>query len=303
MPLPEVLRAVAALIEPPSTDTMAGLIQRYQHEVLPTKAARTARIQTHELARLAAVFGHMKPIDVAPTDCWGYFTARGSGPAAHHEVRLLSHVFTWARRWGVVAINPAQRLGLPTPKPRTRYVTDAEFVVVRSAAPAMIGYAMDLALLTGLRQGDILSLERRHLTDQGIELTTSKSGKGLVIEWSPELRDVIGAALRERPQVRRTVICRRDGKPMTASGFQSIWQRLMGAVTRKPEDGEAPLGERYTFHDLRAKNISDEPTLAAAAERAAHADPRITQRVYRRLPRRVKPLAILDSSAPKLDKT
>lgn len=291
MPLAEVYRKVAEFLEPPDTSRMDGLLERYRREVLPTKASKTAHTQRLEIRRLIAVFGHMRPADVQPSDCWGYYTARGSGSAAHHEVRLLSHVFTWARRWGVVAVNPAQRLGLPTPKPRTRYVTDAEFLEVRARAPAMIGYAMDLALLTGLRQGDILRLERRNLTAEGIELATSKTGKALLIEWSLELREVVNAALRVAPQVRRFVICRRDGKAMTSSGFQSIWQRLMDKTD----------GERFTFHDLRGKSLSDEPTLEGAAARAGHADSRVTQRVYRRLPRRVKPLAILDTAAVKLD--
>lgn len=281
MPLPEVLRAVAALLEPASTATMAGLIERYRREVLPTKASKTAKAQLLELARLEQVFGHVRPADVSAADCWSYYTARGGTSAAHHEVRLLSHIFTWARRWGVVDINPAQRLGLPTPKPRDRYVTDEEFLAVRALAPPMVGYAMDLALLTALRQGDILALERRHLTDEGIEIETGKTGRRVLIEWSQELREVVAAALREAPQFRRHVICRRDGKPMTASGFQTIWQRLMRRYS----------GARFTFHDLRAKSLSDEPTLEGAAARAAHADPRVTQRVYRRLPHRVRPLA------------
>lgn len=292
MPLADVHRAVADLLEPPDTRTMAGLLDRYEREVLPGKAIRTMTTQRHELARLLAVFGHMTPESVQPSDCWGYYTARGAGPAAHHEVRLLSHVFTWARRWGVVAVNPAQRLGLPTPKPRTRYVTDEEFLAVRALAPPMIGYAMDLALLTALRQGDLLRLERRNLTDDGIEVQTSKSGRALVIEWSQELREVVASALREPPQVRRFLICRRDGKPMTSSGFQSIWQRLMVRAEVA----------RFTFHDLRAKSLSDEPDLQEASERAAHADARVTDRVYRRRPRRVKALAILDSARPILDR-
>jgi integrase len=283
LPLPEIHRKLADLLGPPDTATMAGLIDRYAREVLPKKAPRTAKVQRLELARLATVFGPVRPLDVEPTHCWEYFTARGGTSAAHHEVRLLSHVFTWARRWGVVKINPAQRLGLPTPKARDRYVTDAEFLALRAIAPKMIGYAMDLTLLTALREGDILRIERKHLTNDGIELSTGKTGKGVLIEWSPELREVIAAALREPPQVRRAVICRRDGKPMTESGFQSIWQRLM-------KKHVSAGGTRFTFHDLRAKSLSDEPTLEGAAARATHADPRITQRVYRRLPQRVKPL-------------
>jgi hypothetical protein len=273
---------------------MAALIDRYTREVLPQKAARTQTTQGQELTRLAAVFGHMPPQDVQPSDCWGYYTHRGSGSAAHHEVRLLSHVFTWARRWGIVATNPARGLGLKTPKPRTRYVTDAEYAAFRATVPVMIGYAMDLTLLTALRQGDVLKLERRHLSDAGLSIQTGKTGKVLDVEGA-DLVTITAACLKERPQVRRFLVCRRDGKPMTASGFQSIWQR---AMDRWVEDG----GERFTFHDLRAKSLSDEETLEGAAARALHADPRITARVYRRLPVKVRALSILDNGGLILDK-
>jgi hypothetical protein len=42
--------------------------------------------------------------------------------------------------------------------------------------------------------------------------------------------------------------------------------------------------DRFMFRDLRAKSISDAETLEEARIRAGHADSRITQAVYRRLP-------------------
>lgn len=282
----EMHRALADLLEASPTGTMGAVFEKYQREVLPTKAKKTAKVQGQEIARLAKVFGHMRPADVLPSDCWTYFTKRGSGSAGHHEVRLLSHVFTWAMRWGVAKTNPARGLGLKTPKPRERYVTDAEYLAVREMAQPMVRYAMDLALLTALRQGDILALERRNLTDAGVTVQTGKTGKGLLFQWSPELKATTDACLRERPQVRRFLICRRDGKAMTSSGFQSLWQRLMASAVKAGV-------ERFTFHDLRAKSISDAGTLEEGQLRAGHADPRITQRVYRRLPEVVTTLSFI----------
>lgn len=54
------------------------------------------------------------------------------------------------------------------------------------------------------------------------------------------------------------------------------------------------LAERFTFHDLRAKSASDSDSDQEAADRLGHGDVRITRRVYRRLPKRAKPLRILD---------
>ena len=287
---------LAELLEAAPSGTMAALIEKYTREVIPTKAARTAQAQRLELPRLAAVFGHMAVADVMPSDCWGYYTARGSGSAAHHEVRLLSHVFTWALRWGLAKLNPARGLGLKTPEARTRYVADEEFLAVRGLAHPMLGYAMDLTLLTALRQGDILALERRHLTDAGLVLEAAgKTGKGLLVEWDDNLRAVTAACLREKPQMRRALICTRRGTRMTSRGFASMWQRLMAKAKLA---GVA----HFTFHDLRAKSLSDSPSLQDATTRAQHSDSRVTARVYRRLPERVKPLSILDNGPSMLDR-
>jgi integrase len=92
------------------------------------------------------------------------------------------------------------------------------------------------------------------------------------------------------------LICRRNGKPYTSSGFQTHWQRLMvkAAEGKKNADGsiaQAPvIAERFTFHDIRAKSLSDAKSLEEAQARGGHADSKITQRVYRRLPKRAPAL-------------
>jgi integrase len=68
------------------------------------------------------------------------------------------------------------------------------------------------------------------------------------------------------------------------------------AMNLAKDRGPPALAERFTFHDLRAKSASDD-NLEGATERLAHEDPRTTQKVYRRKPRRARPGAkILDAS-------
>jgi integrase len=161
-------------------------------------------------------------------------------------------------------------------------VTDPEYKNVYELASPTVQVAMDLAVLTALRRGDILSLTRDNLTDEGILIHTSKTKKDLLIEWSNELRAVVDRAKRLPPQVRKPIIATRQGKAYTGQGFAAIWQRLMRKAVKKGI-------ERYQFRDLRAKSASDD-TLEAATQRLGHADPRITETVYRRKPRRVRPL-------------
>jgi integrase len=132
----------------------------------------------------------------------------------------------------------------------------------------MMQTAMDLALLTGLRQSDLLPLEKRHLTDEGIDIVTANTHKRPIIEWSPELRGVIERAFDISSRVRQFVICNRQDKRYTSDGFRTIWDRLM----RRAAETRA-MAERFTFHDIRAKSLSDD-TAAAATVRSGRSDPR-----------------------------
>lgn len=148
----------------------------------------------------------------------------------------------------------------------------------------MMQVAMDLALLTGLRRGDLLALTRDNVTDEGLLVRTSKTAVPLLFDWSDDLRAVNSRARGLRPQVRRTLIANRQGKPYTPTGFGSNWQRLIDRALR-----ETQLEEPFRFNDLRAKSASDD-TMDAATERLGHMNARTTQRFYRRKPMRVQPL-------------
>jgi integrase len=53
------------------------------------------------------------------------------------------------------------------------------------------------------------------------------------------------------------------------------------------------LGERFTFHDLRAKSASDSASDQNAADRLGHGDVKLTRDTYGRLPRRSAALKII----------
>ena len=64
---------------------------------------------------------------------------------------------------------------------------------------------------------------------------------------------------------------------------------LRRRATSPAKKGDPPaLAERFTLHDLRAKSASDDE-LEVATERLAHDDPRTSQKLYRRKPRRARP--------------
>jgi integrase len=104
------------------------------------------------------------------------------------------------------------------------------------------------------------------------------------IKISPALERVLDLADALPPNLPREYVIRdRSGEPYTSDGFRSMWQRFMRKYAKA---GHA----RFTFHDLRAKSISDNPSLQAASSLAGHIDPKVTNRVYDRGVRNVEPL-------------
>jgi len=149
----------------------------------------------------------------------------------------------------------------------------------------MIQVAIDLAVLTGLRRGDLLALTKDHLEEDGIHIRTSKTGRGLIIEYTSELSAVLERAKLMKPHFRQSLVATRGGKRYTGTGFATLWRRVM--LSAFPKGREA---ERFTFNDLRSKSASDTAELAEASARLGHTTTAVTKRHYVRKPAKVKPL-------------
>lgn len=80
---------------------------------------------------------------------------------------MLSSVFSAMVRWGIVESNPCKVAKSFTEKPRDRYVEDWEYQAVIALASPVLRAAMEIAAITGMRQGDILKLRHADLTDTG----------------------------------------------------------------------------------------------------------------------------------------
>lgn len=267
--------------------TMRGLLTRYLNEVTPTKSARSREEEPTRIERLIEVFHNMRPDSVTAQHIYQYLDWRAKYPvSANHDIGILSHVFNKGIRWGMAGKNPCIGIERHEKKSRDRYVTDQEFWAVHGLANERVRLTMEFALITGLRRGDILALTRDNITDEGILVQPSKtkhsSGVALLIEWSDELHALVNRAKRLEPRVRQHLICTMQGKPYGKTAFDSLWQRTMRKATEKGI-------ERFQFRDLRAKSASDD-SLINASDRLGHSSTEITQRVYMRTPRKVKPL-------------
>jgi integrase len=285
-------------------NTIGQLFDRYALEVVPTKGARTQVENARQIKNLRGVFGELALEDMKPQLVYKYVDKKKAKVSAHREIAVLSHAFTKAVEWGYIDRHPFKgEVRLAGEAPRTRYVEDWEMIEClaldsrrKKGSVLAIQAYMRMALLTGLRRGDLLRLTAADLREDGIHVTPRKTeettGKKLIIEWSDELRAAVQMAKDARPvHIAPWLFCNKRGEcyfdevKETASGWDSMWQRFMERVLK-----ETKVEQRFTEHDMRAKCASDAETLAHAQSLLAHADARTTQRIYRRKAERVKPL-------------
>lgn len=300
--LPEAHTEWAARLENTTNkiNTVGQLLDRYALEVVPKKAAKTRIENIRQIATLRPIFGPARLVDVKPQHIYQYSDRRGAKVSAKREIAVLSHALTMAVQWGLIDKHPFKgEVRLEGEKPRTRYIEDWEVLEALSlsslrdkgSVKAIQAY-IRVKLLTGLRRGDLLRLQEVWIKEDGIHVTTSKTGKPIIYEWTEELRAAVEMARAVRPvHISPFLFCNKKGqgyvdeKTGDPSGWNSMWQRYMDRVLT-----ETKVTERFTEHDLRAKVGSDAESLERARALLAHADSRMTQKAYRRLPERVKPL-------------
>ena len=234
------------------------------------------------MANLRHAFGRMRPNQIKAKHLYAYADARQAPIAANREWSLMTQVFKFGIKWGVCEENPCVGLMRNKERPRTRYIEHEEFLGVLGIAPPYIQCVMWLAYLTALRPDDLLGLTRQNLTEEGIAITTHKTGRQMVFEWTDDLRAVVKRT-QQLPSVVSSiyVLPRPDGQRYAPSGFRSIWGRLMIRALKA-----GVLQERFQFRDIRAKAGSDSEN----DQLLGHLDARTLRKHYKRKPLKVKPL-------------
>ena len=267
-----------------SVRTFEVIAQRYEREVMPTKAPRTQRDNLIELDKLRAVFGRMLIEAIKPHHVRGYLDKRGqtAKARANREKALLSHVYNKAREWGYTdAPNPCQGVKGFTEAGRDRYVTDAEFLAVHAMADPTLQDAMDIALLTGQRPADVLKITLADIRDGAVFVAQNKTGAKRAIEIVGELADVL-ARIKARQRERQSAFLIQDdnGRPLTMLAMRGRFDKARKAA-----------GVAFQFRDIRAKTASDTGDLGHSQLLLGHKNRDMTEHYVReRIGQRVKPL-------------
>jgi len=266
----------------PGNASMQVYIEQYLKEVTPTKAVSTQKNELPCAINLMKVFGKMKPNAIKSKHVYQYHAARSktSTAGADREKALLSSVMNGLMMQGIVDKNPCIGVKKNGTQARERYVTDDEYISVHTMATPIMQVAMDIALLTGLRMGDILRLTYDNIQEDGLHVQTSKTGRKMIYKWSDALLDAIRCAKQNNGNSRCYIIANKQGQRYTSSGFKSAWQRL---CRKAASEGIA----RFQFRDLRTKAACD--TKGNATQLLGHSSDAVTKRFYQVKPWEVEP--------------
>ena len=90
-----------------------------------------------------------------------------SGSTVNREAGCLRAVFNKAILWGLLEKNPAQGIDMFPERPRVRFLREEEqrtlLEACKKSDQRLLYPIVALAMLTGLRRGELLALEWRHI--------------------------------------------------------------------------------------------------------------------------------------------
>lgn len=287
-------------VAPAETGLMRFIFDRYERDIVPTKALATRRDNALSLRKLRAVFDQA-PIDAISPQFIAQYRDKRSQAApvrANREITLFSHVWNLAREWGYTAKeNPVKGVRKNKEKPRDYYADDQVWSAVYKVACQELRDAMDLNYLTGQRPADVLKMRFTDIRDGALEVAQNKTGKKLRILLvdggvPTELgRTIERIKQRERKIASLFLIATPGGVPVTKSMLRVRFDNARLAAEKAAQDQPALIEKikAFQFRDIRPKAAS-ETDLTHASKLLGHTDKQITKTVYQRVGEVVKPM-------------
>jgi integrase len=157
---------------------------------------------------------------------------------ADMAIGVLKHVLHWAEERVYITSNQAAPIGrLHSTNKSDAVWTPDDIAAVLGCASRELAWAIELALMTGLRQSDVIRLAWNHREGDAFGLRTAKRGRMVTIPITAPC-----GVLLERIEKRGPVILttHRGARPWTADGLRSSFAKACKAA-----------GVKRTFHDLR----------------------------------------------------
>lgn len=230
--------------------TLSDLIERYIKYVLPTKPKSQLK-QAAQLRWWQSEIGYLTLSEVTPARLGEARDKlqRGRQPATVvRYMAALSHAFTIAsNEWGWLEDNPLRKVRKPVePRGRVRFLDEEErsklLTACKQSDCESLYPVVVLALSTGMRQGEILSLEwpQVDLVRGYIYLSDTKNGERRTVPLVSHAKELI-LELSKIRRVDTKLLFPSTVKPQSPVAIRRPWGEALKA---------ADIHD-FRFHDLR----------------------------------------------------
>lgn len=191
--------------------------------------------------------------------------------AANMMLSVLSILMGHAIRLGWRQDNPASHVKKLRGGKSYEAWPDVAIERFRAEANPRMVWALELAIYTGQRQGDVLAMQWRHIEDGAISIAQQKTGQRLRIRIHSDL----AAVLAEIPREHMAIVHTRAGTPYTSYGFRSTFR---AELKRLGLQGLQFHGLRHTAGRLLAEaGCTDREIMAILGHRTAEMVTRYTR--------------------------
>ncbi|KAF0801805.1 integrase family protein, partial [Alcanivorax xiamenensis] len=181
--------------------------------------------------------------------------------AAVREIQFIRAVFSWGIEYGHCQSNPAKSVRLQETGGSERYIEDWEYDRLMACSSDLLAVAMEFAYLLRARVSEVLALEQKDIKASGLHLRRKKGSESEITLWTPRLRDALEAAKAlHRGADSQYLIHGKDGDKVTYWAVRSAFVRAMDKAMDKKlahKDKTSAIEEWFTFHDIKAKGITD----------------------------------------------
>jgi integrase len=197
----------------------------------------------------------------------------------NREMSTLRHMFNKAVEWEMLGVNPflkGSKLMLKENNHRLRFLTEGEIEALLKACEDLKAQTphlrpiVEVALVTGMRRGELLGLKWEQIRNGFIYLTETKSGKARQIPVNDRLDAVLRDLRRKNHLKSEYVFCDPQGRR-----FHEVKRSFASACRR------AGIGD-FRFHDLRhtfaSHLVMNGVSLKAVQELLGHSDLTMTMR-------------------------
>jgi len=166
---------------------------------------------------------------------------------ANYVMAVVSVASEHGKEHGIIGDNPVKgvkrlRRDRTLPAANRPWTRDERRTVLLEA-PFQLRVPIALAMFTGLRKGDVLSLTKKAIRNGRIWRRTSKTGQEVSLPMHPDLAQILEGAPRHDAV---TLAATTNGTPWTVSGFNTTFIKT---IARLEQHGKVESG--LTFHGLR----------------------------------------------------